>query len=185
MTNWIELPNRFSLARVPDWFLTELAAYDSQLVLFFSQEEGVYRLARRHQGQTPFAFAFVKHRPDTQVYVHHRLIPVTSILPSPYVQWGPVVLRDLAERDTWRFGGGAAAADVYEQHEARGEAAERRAMLADLDGLSREAYRSYKTATGQRTSLATPARARRRTRPLDFPAVPPARNPGGLIHLPG
>jgi hypothetical protein len=68
----------------------------------------------------------------------HRLAPVTSILPSPLVHWGPTILHDLAARDIQRAGGAEQFADKLDAQEQAVEDQERQTMQSDLDALSRE-----------------------------------------------
>ena len=160
------LPNPFGLAGPPSWFLIDLAAYDPALVLFPSQEEPVYRLGRRiPHGRDIWSKVRsvttgrnddgspTRHRPDAQTMALHRLAPVTSILPSPLVHWGPTILADLAARDIQRAGGAADFADRLDAQEEREEELDRRRMLGDLDALSREAYSGIVWKTGRRVRV--------------------------------
>lgn len=158
-------PNPFNLAGPPDWFLDDLAAYDDQLVIFPSQEDGTYRVARKHQGRTPPVYTFLKDRPDTKTYVAHRLIPITSILPPPLVQWGPVIINDLAERDIQRAGGWQEACRLLEDAEDTKEARLNRNIRDDADELARFAWKAIKWRTGQTLDLGArkPEGARSRT----------------------
>jgi hypothetical protein len=111
--NFIVEQNPFGLASPPTWFLEEMWKFDPCLVIFPSKEEAVYRLARRVEHGSPL-LTIAKGRPDTTVFWKHRLVPVTSILPSPYVHWSPVLLADLAKRDIRRQGGYKKAADALD-----------------------------------------------------------------------
>lgn len=108
--NCIVEENPFGLATPPTWFLEEMWKFDPCLVIFPSKEEALYRLARRVEHGSPL-LTIAKNRPDTRVFWKHKLVPVTSILPAPYVHWSPVLLKDLAERDIRRQGGYKRAAD--------------------------------------------------------------------------
>lgn len=152
--NWLAgEPNPFNLAGPPAWFLADLAAYDPALVVFPSQQEGVYRVGRRVPGHLPPVLHFMQEKPDTKLYVKHRLVPVTSILPPPLVQWGPVIINDLAESDIQRVGGWEAASRLLEDRE---EAAERKADANISDEASVRAgaaWRAIKWRTGQTIDL--------------------------------
>jgi hypothetical protein len=112
--NFIVEENPFGLAAPPTWFLEEMWKFDPCLVIFPSKEEALYRLARRvEHGQAILTLVAdpAKRRPDTTMFWKHRLVPVTSILPSPFVHWSPILLKDLAERDIRRQGGYKKVAD--------------------------------------------------------------------------
>lgn len=108
--NFLVDENPFGLAAPPTWFLEEMWKFDPNLVIFPSKEEAVYRLARRVEHGAPI-LSVMKHRPDTKMFWKHRLVPVTSIMPSPFVHWSPLLLKDLAERDIRRQGGYKKVAD--------------------------------------------------------------------------
>lgn len=170
-------PNPFNLVAPPAWFLADLAAYDPALVIFPSQQEGVYRVGRRVPGHLPPVLHFLRSQPDTQLYVKHRLVPVTSILPPPLVQWGPVIINDLAESDIQRVGGWKAAVRLIEDRE---DAADQKldATIADEASLrAGAAWRAIKWRTGQTIDLGSRSggpRSRREAprmptyRPLQF-----------------
>lgn len=137
------VPNPFNLLGPPAWFLAEMRAADADLVIFPSQEQAVYRIARKapHGARSAFAYSFLQKRPDTRTYATHGLVPVTSLL--PFVQWGPVVLSDLAEMDVRRAGGGAAAADLLERRERE---ADQQLDAAIADRAAQEAAAAYRGA---------------------------------------
>jgi hypothetical protein len=172
------VPNPFNLVGPPKWFQRAMRAQDAELVIFPSQEEGVYRVARRvpHGHVSRFSLRFVQHRPDTKTYIDHGLAPVTSLL--PFVQWSPVILSDLAEMDMQRFGGAAKAADELERQELEAE------QKTDLDiadaALVRagDFYRSAKYTAGQ-TVFQSETRGRTRTRRRTVPAYRPLDFAGG------
>lgn len=176
------LSNPFNLVGPPDWFLDDLAAYDDQLVIFPSQEEGVYRIARKHQGHAPPIFTFLKDRPDTKVFVANRLVPVTSVLPPPLVQWGPVIINDLAEKDIQRVGGWEAASRLLEDAEDTKERRLDRTIADDAEHLARFAWQAIKWRTGQKLDLGARkpegARSRTPTRRRQFAYRPTAAGAG-------
>lgn len=176
MKSFIHTRNPFGLADPPDSFLRDLALYDAQLVIFPSQAEPVYRLARRVSGRVPWE-RFSRGHLDNPVCHQHRLVPVKAI--SGFrPAWGQVIIQALASCDVQRVGGGVAAAELLDQQD---ELEERRLNLAIADeasGLAGEAYRSLKFhegstvalgvrqpegagAYGQRRKLATPQGRRR------------------------
>ena len=168
-----EVPNPFNLVGPPAWFTASMRAQDPDLVIFPSQEQGVYRVARKvpHGHVTRYSLRFVTARPDTKTYIDHGLAPVTSLL--PFTQWGPVVLQDLAEMDMQRYGGADAVADLLERHELE---AETKLDLDIADGAAVRAgdhYRSAKYQAGstvyQREVRGNPRYGRTAAyRPLNF-----------------
>jgi hypothetical protein len=137
--------NPFNLVGPPTWFLRELYAFDSQLVIFPSAEDAVYRVARYclDEGVQPLMNPAGERdhgqfRPDQRVYVHNKLIPITTIL--PFVQWSPVILRDLAERCFERVGGLNEALDRLDDYD---EAEEKRLRQETWDGADDLAHASW------------------------------------------
>jgi hypothetical protein len=112
--NYMVEENPYGLASPPTWFLEEMWKFDPCLVIFPSKEQAVYRLARRVEHGAPL-LSIMKGRPDTKMFWKHRLVPVTSILPSPFVHWSHVLLKDLAERDIRRQGGYRKVADAWDR----------------------------------------------------------------------
>ncbi len=105
--NYIETGNPFNLARPPAFFLTDLERYDPEIVIFPSLEESVYRVARRKKlsalvfEQVKLAHQMLSRRPDTQVFAQHRLVGIGSLFPSLYTHWGPHLVKELSERDSY------------------------------------------------------------------------------------
>lgn len=160
-------PNPYALTGPPSWFLDDLWTFDRDLVIFPSQEEPVYRVGRRvTHGPNPWRLIstvtapdaqtrspLFQRRPDTAVMAHYRLVPVTSLLPSPYVQWGPVILQDLAACDLHRRGGADRVCDDLEAAEDAAARKDRRDTEEDIGVMARAAYRGHKWATGQTIDL--------------------------------
>jgi hypothetical protein len=110
MRNYLVGPNPFSIAAPPAWFLKMLYEFDSELVLFASQEFPCYQVARRLRHHRP-AKPTSKH-PDTRTFAIHNLHPVGRLLPQP--MWGPQILADLRAMDVDAVGGGDKAADILD-----------------------------------------------------------------------
>lgn len=146
------VPNPWNLAPPPQWFLDEMRAYDAELVIFPSAEEACYRFARRAKVH-PAVMQALKNRPDTKTYWEHRLVPVTSL--PQFEPWSPRILFELAERDIQRVGGGDAAADILDAHEAQKEQAERITMSDTLDRISKDAYVDFTVDAGTRNARKT------------------------------
>jgi hypothetical protein len=172
MTNYLAVPNPFALAEPPAWFLQQLAVFDPDLVIFPSQEEAVFRVARRVRRMPPTAqvsFTLLRHRPDTRIYAQHRLVPVTTILSG---RWSPAIFADLAERDLWRVGGADRACDLLEAREAADEARQRRALASDARDLAGLAWHMKQSRLGEWIDLGQrPGVGRGAPRPAPRPAV--------------
>lgn len=161
------VPNPYGLAGPPAWFLADLSTFDPDLVLFPSQEQAVYRLGRKVK-HSPDIWRLVKslnqrtdtngqsmhQRPDAKTMAQHGLVPVTSILPSPLVQWGPVILKDLAAMDIHRFGGAEKFCDELETRESADEDRLNASIDSDLDALAHQAYSDLVWKSGRRVGLA-------------------------------
>lgn len=173
MTNWIAGPNPFGLASPPDFFLTDLAAFDPDLVIFPSAEQAVYRLCRRvrrgpaltHVGKIRHQLGGIVDRFDHKILVALKLVPVVSLLPHP--QWGPKILADLAEADLWRHGGADAATATMDQREADVDQRLDRDIADEATARGHSAWSAYKWNSGQRIDLGSVPRHRPSTsRPL-------------------
>jgi hypothetical protein len=149
--NYIPLPSPFNLTPPPAWFLADMRAFDSELVIFPSQAEAFYRLCRRDRGPLP-ALHVMSH-PDAKICRLHRLRPVKAILPPPLVHWGPVILNDLAQYDLQRHGGGEQAARILDEREAAAERKLDKDIAEDAGHLAGEAYRAIKYHLGSAVSL--------------------------------
>lgn len=154
--NYLGGQNPFGLSDPPTWFLEDLWKFDPCLVIFPSKEEAVYRLARRAEHGQPIVSLVAnekKRRPDTKVFWEHKLVPVTSILPPPMVQWGPVLLKDLAAVDMRRRGGYRKIADALD---AADETAEEQWKRENAEGAAiraRASYRGQKWTNGETLDL--------------------------------
>lgn len=151
MHNYLHgVPNPWNLAAPPHWFLVEMHAYDSKLVIFPSQEEACYRFARKAEFH-PAVASVLKDRPDTKTYWANGLVPVTSL--PQFEPWSPRILFELAERDIQRVGGAHVAADILDSHDDR---VEQRLKAETADGADLRAidmYREHGYANGTRVSL--------------------------------
>ncbi len=166
MDNYIQTGNPFSLAVPPASFLAQMAAYDPDLRVFPSLEEGCHRIARKAKVHSA-VMAVLKNRPDTKIYWEHGLVPVTS-LPA-FEPWGIKILMELQERDIQRVGGAHAAANILDAHDERVEQRTKAAETDLADMMAIDMYREMKHATGQRVSLSPTKFQGRQSRP-DVPA---------------
>lgn len=151
--NFIHTVNPFGLPTPPDWFLVCLAEYDSELVVFPSVAEPVYRLSRRAKHGTGL-LKVLKNFPDTKICVDNRLYPVKSILsPSVGMAWGRV-LSELPEYDQWRVSDDPTrVTEKLDGLEASRAAAIQRDQEAECDARSGVARRLAQYATGSRVGL--------------------------------
>lgn len=154
--NFICEENPFGLASPPSWFLAEMWKFDPCLVIFPSKEEAVYRLARRVEHGSPIVTLVdnpAKRRPDTTMFWKHRLVPVTSILPAPYVHWSPILLKDLAERDIRRRGGYKKVADALDAVDDAEESKWRTGVEDGATIRARASWREQKWTRGETVDL--------------------------------
>lgn len=151
--NFIRTLNPFDLPKPPDWFLARLDDYDSELVVFPSIQEPVYRLARRVKHGSA-VLSVLKNHPDTKLFVEHKLVPVKSILsPSLGMAWGRV-LSELPQYDQWLVSENP---DRVVEHidsiDRVREARIQREQEAECDARSGVARRIAQYATGSRVGL--------------------------------
>jgi hypothetical protein len=142
----------------PEWFLGRLHDYDAELVLLPSRYKPyAYVVARRsrlgRQGLTKNAIADTITQPDTRMCLHYGCVPVCLMFKHGPVWNVDTVLNKLKARDLWAVGGGDKAADILEAEEAKEKSDRDAAKRDELLALGRDAYKSYKMRTGQRTSL--------------------------------
>lgn len=183
--NFICEENPFGLAPPPTWFLEEMWKFDPLLVIFPSKEEALYRLARRVEHGQPILTLVAdpqKRRPDTTLFWKHKLVPVTSILPSPWVHWGPCLLNDLARADIRRQGG---AKRLSERLEAADDDAESRWHREVEDGATiraRASWREQKWTRGESLDLGghKPEGARTTKKRKIHTLLRRAHRPGGI-----
>lgn len=149
--NWLGgVANPFALPVPPAGFLRELAAFDPDLVLYPSQQEFFYRLARRAH-RTGGLMSALSSGTDAAVCVQHRLVPVTSIRGDAH--FGPAILQWLRDRDTWAFGGAKkvnAILEAQDKHQAR---TRQRDRDSENDARARSMWRTYARRTGQSVAL--------------------------------
>ena len=124
MTNWVAIPNPFSLPSPPVWWLTALADLHPRIVLFPGISEKVYRVGERSER--------AKHLTTTDPsgesgrMLKHGCFPVCSLV--PWVTWNQDFFEWLDAHDTWAVKG---------QVEGSGEAAA--ARLEEVDTLKAKA----------------------------------------------
>ena len=138
MTNYLSrVPNPFSLAAPPAWFLAELYAYDADLVVFPSiQVPFAYvlaRKARRTGGMNLHDPQFAQAQPDTKFCLMQHLLPVSLIYRYNAVSWSiDNILAELKARDIWTAGGADAYADQADAADDSRDAAQKAAASLDL-----------------------------------------------------
>lgn len=156
MANWLKgVPNPFQVTAPPDWWLRELALFDPKLVIFPSQKRMTFILARkatRSAGESLHDVKGVTQHPDTLLMRANRLVRVCEILPG--VLWDQRIFQKLAAHDIQRLGGASEVATKLDAMDAAHEARVQRTQDADLEALSSDAYKHYKSRIGERLSLA-------------------------------
>lgn len=162
---WVGLtfiPDNPRMEIPPAWFLQRLHDYDADLVLLPSRARPyayvVARRARLSRGLTSKAMSDTITQPDTKMCFQYGLVPVCLMFKhGPTWNVDPVIRR-LAARDTWTQGGGEALAARLEQEEADAKQKQSDAQRDRMRAISRDAYKSYKQRTGQRTIVPGPSR---------------------------
>lgn len=181
--NYLVEENPFGLTGPPVSFLHEMWTFDPCLVIFPSREEAVYRLARRIEHGQPL-LTWLRSRPDTKMFVRHRLTPVTSIV--PFARWGPVLLHDLAVRDIRRVGGFRQAADLLDQQDAEAEQQFKNYVTDQATIRARASWRGQKWTRGETVALGDHRRHHARTDPRRQhfrPAYRPAHAGEGALFV--
>ncbi len=147
----------------PAWFLAQIHDYDADLVLLPSRARPfayvIARRTRKSKQMTGKAIEDTITQPDTRMCFKYGLVPVCVMFKHGPIWNVDSVLRTLKARDTWTQGGGEKLADTLDAEEAAAEAKQREQQADRLRGVSREAYKSYKTRTGQRTTVPGPSRS--------------------------
>ena len=170
--NYIADTNRWKLPEPPSWFLKRLYDYDPMLVLIPSRvrPQGVpprYLLCRRRQhsvGLGDVARLDNKH-PDTNMCYGYHVVPIAPLQFNRNVNSFTEaacesLIRELKGRDTWRISGGhnGDADAIWQKVEADEKAADdkrRKDLKSDFKHRARDAWRSLKARTGQRSKRAS------------------------------
>lgn len=157
-SNWLgKVANPFNLRVPPAGFLRELAAFDADLVLYPSQEQFAYRLARlgrRSGGLQPS----MEYGPDSRVCVDYRLVPVTSF--GGGITFGPQIFAYLRSCDTWQGGGAKDFIRRVEEADAADTNTRRRDRESENDARAHSMYRTYKRRAGESVVLSDVNRGR-------------------------
>lgn len=164
MDNYLDIPSPFALPKPKDHWLRTLAAFDADLVIFPSQKQPLYRLARRAKrsgGITERIFRKVGSmlHPDTKIMFDNRLVAVTTIPRGAVEAPCEILCQQLIPRDTWRFGpGDDAGARSLERMEHEEAERQNRAWKEETRARHRAARISFLYRTGARVSLISPLR---------------------------
>lgn len=150
--NYLQTRNPFGLSEPPTWFLLELYAQDDQAVIFASETDPVYRVARKAKHGPPM-LAFLKH-PDARLCRDHSLIPSISVIPTGVTgfSWARVLL-NLQERDIQKQGGATEVADRLDAFDDLEEQQLRQRTADEAEQRGVDGYRLYKSLNGERVSL--------------------------------
>ena len=146
--NYIRTSNPFNLARPPQWFLDQLAAYDPLFIIFPSVKHPYYCTGRRGRYQQGLQ-RVIPTAPDSAIYVAHRAWPWKPILPEGFHQrgWAGILL-DLPAFDTQRLGNdpGKHLDELEDEAEAKDWAATEDAA----DQVAKDAWGAYQLMEGAR-----------------------------------
>lgn len=170
-TGWIADKNRFGLERPPDWFLTGLVNYDTQLVLIPSRKRRQYLLCRRRKltvGLGDVAMMDNQH-PDTNMCYAYGVLPIaplrwekTKTDTGLFTQANLAsLIETLKERDAWAIGGGPLALDPDAAVKAWDAAEEAREQKQDKNlwdmfyHMGRDGWRSLTARVGARNKRAS------------------------------
>lgn len=183
-SNYIVTSNPFNLATPPAGFLAALAAHDPELRIFASTSEPLYRISRVQLHARGW-LNFLSQFPDTKINIDHGMWPVVSVHPPNLLgfSWAKVIL-DLQERDQHQFGSGGEVDDRVNQFEAQKRAALDATQEDGADQIAADLYKTYKTLTGSRVSLAHKKHEGARTggrRLMSRPYRPANTGPGALF----
>jgi hypothetical protein len=161
-SNWMPDRNRFNLPKPPAWFLKSMWDMDPMLVIAPSRQSAKYLIMRRRERSQVFATVIEttpkKHRRveqlDADLFESSKCVAVDTIIGNVMSgSWSPAILARLKARDMWGDGGADAYIAKIEQDEEANRQKQRRDLLDNIDHRSRDAYRSYKARTGQRSRL--------------------------------
>lgn len=173
---YLDLPSPFGLPRPERGWCDEIEHYDPELVIYPSQKDYLYRLARKAVSSGGFnqrMFSVLPNlHPDTRVCLEHRLVAVTTI-PVAAIYVSPTRIVDqLFGRDMWKHGGADVIADKLDQADADHEKRIDDKNREELRVRARAMRVGYMTRTGARVSLVSP----RRPAAASSPA-----NPGSVV----
>ena len=170
--NWIEDRNRFKLPAPPAWALKKLFDFDHMLVIIPSRNNPPsgtkpgYLLCRRatfSRGLGKEAL-FENQHPDTNMCWMHGLVPIGPLRwKSADQTWRESdvdgLIEELKARDTWSQAAAAGGLDaLVDRIEEQEREAERKVNAGIRDmfyHMGRDAYRSLKARTGQRSKRAS------------------------------
>lgn len=162
--NYLDVTSPFALPKPSDAWLRTLAAFDVDLVIFPSQKQALYRLARRAKrsgGITERVFRKIGSmlHPDTKIMFDHHLVAVTTIPREAIAAPCEIICQQLIPRDTWRHGQGPDDAALALERMERDEAARQNATWKDESRQRHKAARiGFLYRTGARVSLISPFR---------------------------
>lgn len=158
--NWIADLNKYNLMTPPAWWLQKLYDQDAALVVFPSRLRQAYVLARRRQFSRSLHVQCNSNQEivrqsrggDSDVMATHGLIFIDFMV-NTQGNFTDAVFGQLRARDGWAAGGGEAMDRKIFDAESAEEGRKRKTMIDNIDHRARDAYRSYKARTGQRTKV--------------------------------
>lgn len=186
--NWIADVNKFNLPVPPDWWLQRLHDQDAALVVFPSRLRQAYVLARRRQFSKALHVQCTAKQEivrqsqggDSDVLAAQGLIFIDFMV-NTQGNFTDTVFHQLKMRDIWAQGG----AENFERKIVEAENAEegrkRKTMLDNIDHRARDAWRSYKARTGQRSDSRGQSRPQAKQMPV--PSFTPAEPARGAVFV--
>lgn len=155
--NWIVDQNKFSLAGPPRWWLKQLWAFDSSLVVVPSRQGFYYRLAQRRKLRLPEHIVndSLFKESDTQMLASYSLVPVTTILAT--ANWGnPLLFEELRQRAPWRLGGAEKVNAMLDAADAKKDIDTRAQIDAQNEYLAKDGWNLYLKKIGVRSRMWSP-----------------------------
>ena len=173
-SSWYADRNPFGLAKPPGWFLSEMRAYDDQLVIIPSRQRPLYCVTRRTTATPGLKLAADLLRDsDSAMFAQYGVVPVTTLMRLPWATWSHTFVAELASRDVWRHGGAAEVMTDIERQEVEARRVLDSRISDEAGERAKDAYTAWQLRSGQATGYRRPA------------PQPPANTTGGRLVLPG
>lgn len=168
--NYLDIDSRMPIP--PEFWLQRLYDFDSELVVFPSQQVPFAYVLARKARRTGGINAKMMEKgagvfdptPDTRFCVERKLLPVTLIYRNSTASWSiDNIIADLKARDIWAHGGAKKVADMLDTRDDTHRDTVKANIRKDMWDRSGDAWRSYQARTGARVSHGgTAAQAARR-----------------------
>jgi hypothetical protein len=175
--------NPFGMTYPPKWWLQEMWKFDDKLVIFPSQKNQTFILARRASrsaGEPLHDVKGVSQNPDTIFMNRHKLVRVCEIVAGTI--WDMRVFARLAAHDIHRLGGHKKVSQLLEAMDEKRAQTLQRDQEAEVDARAHDAYKAMKFAIGERISMAPNKHGRGsvKKKPVSVHVRAPKPNPSGI-----